>query len=78
MVIISGFHPLDVGSIPSTCYVKGVFMKRAIKESQKYEMIWKLYNLWLKQPQLRLGQLIYILSGDTDVFYIEDYDLIKE
>jgi hypothetical protein len=53
-------------------------MKRAIKESQKYEMIWKLYNLWLKQPQLRLGQLIYILSGDTDVFYIEDYDLIKE
>lgn len=55
--------------------------KRAVKESQKFEVIWKLWNLWLKQPELRLGQLVYnltIKNVGIDPFYIEDYDLIKE
>jgi len=35
----------------------------------------KVERAWTQNPDLRLGQLIYNLSGAVDVFYFEDIDL---
>jgi hypothetical protein len=32
-------------------------------------------RIWLKCPDLRLGQLIFVLSGSRDPYYLEDSDL---
>ncbi len=44
-------------------------------------ILWKLQVLWNKNPELRLGQLINILTKDKDLFYLEDeklYNRIKK
>lgn len=38
----------------------------------------ELAILWEKNPDLRLGQLLYSLSVDTDVFYMEDDVLLQK
>lgn len=54
---------------------------RAITEEQKKEVLEKIFQFWIKYPEMRLGQLIenarlYIDEG-KDLFYIEDYALIE-
>lgn len=36
-----------------------------------------LEKVWINQPDLRLGQLLVNLADPIDIFYIEDYDLLK-
>lgn len=40
-------------------------------------LIEKLRACWLSHPFLRLGQLMFILESqtDTELFYLEDFDL---
>lgn len=35
-----------------------------------------LQALWLRQPDIRLGQLIMSLNGGRDPFYLEDEQLL--
>lgn len=52
---------------------------RAITEEQKKEVLEKIFQLWMKYPEMRLGQLIEnarLYTGEgKDLFYIEDYPL---
>jgi len=56
--------------------------KRAVTPEQKKEICDRLYEWWLTDPELRLGQLI--MAGNKadgtfiDPFYIEDYDLVPK
>ena len=38
----------------------------------------ELKNLWLKYPDLRLGQLVCLGGLDHDPFYVEDSELIEK
>lgn len=51
--------------------------KRAITPEQKRQIIEQLYSIWLKNPQLRLGQLIWNKFGHMDFFFVEDTDFIQ-
>ena len=54
--------------------------KRATKDKEKEEVISKILSVWKNNPELRLGQLIEIIRSFTeskDLFYIEDYELVK-
>jgi hypothetical protein len=37
----------------------------------------EIKRVWETSPDLRLGQLVSVLSKDKDIFYIEDDELIK-
>lgn len=50
---------------------------RAETDEQKEEVMKKLLTIWKLYPNLRLGQLFFIISQEKDLFYIEDYDLVK-
>jgi hypothetical protein len=57
--------------------------KRANTPQQKKEICDLLYDWWLKYPELRLGQLLAWSSKkdgleNSDLFYIEDYDLVPK
>ena len=49
---------------------------RAHTPEQKRAIIQRLYTIWLDAPTLRLGQLIYIATGDKKLFDIEDEILV--
>lgn len=53
---------------------------RATLDLQKREVISKILNVWISNPHLRLGQLLVNAMSDpsvkTDIFQIEDYDLM--
>jgi hypothetical protein len=51
--------------------------KRALTDQHKREIIERLYQVWLKNDQLRLSQLIWNRFGEFDFFYVEDEDFIK-
>lgn len=42
------------------------------------EIIRMLKNVWYQNPELRLGQLICVASGEKDIFAIEDVELMDE
>ena len=42
------------------------------------EVLVKLETLWNQVPQLRLGQLIWVLNNNKDPFYVEDDMLLNE
>lgn len=55
---------------------------RATTPEQKRVVIERLYECWLKQPELRLGQLIVNATYEVhqrsgDIFYVEDEELVK-
>lgn len=53
--------------------------KRAKTKYEKAEIIERLHDLWLKHPELRLGQLIgnvYHYPSGIDTYFDEDYDFI--
>jgi hypothetical protein len=47
---------------------------RAHTPEQKWEVIERLYTLWLEHPEYRLGQLIANIYKDP--YNVEDFDLI--
>ena len=51
---------------------------RAIEIWQKRDVMEKILDVWLKNPSLRLGQLIVNAMGndDPDIFNTEDYELV--
>lgn len=51
--------------------------KRAITLEQKRAIIERLLQVWLKNPELRLGQLIWNKTCNSDFFYDEDEDFMK-
>lgn len=54
---------------------------RAITNEQKREVIESLYALWIKNPELRLGQLIWNGMKEHDLFFEEDecfVEILKE
>ncbi len=51
--------------------------KRAITPEHKREIVERLLALWLKQPELRLGQMIYNNIEEPELFYMEDADFIE-
>lgn len=56
-----------------------ILKKRAIHEWQKRDVMEKMLKLWIENTHLRLGQLIINAIGkDTDLYNIEDYDLIEK
>ncbi len=55
---------------------------RAITEAQKRQIIERLYAVWCKCPQLRLGQMIECyprsrMMGVPDLFDVEDNPLLE-
>lgn len=46
--------------------------KRRIKP-----MLENLEKLWLSNPDLRLGQLLFVLAKTEDLYNMEDYDMLK-
>ena len=51
--------------------------KRAVTPEIKKAITDRLLAAWLKQPELRLGQLLHC-AIEADTFYIEDYEIIKQ
>jgi hypothetical protein len=49
--------------------------KRAITPAQKQECLGRLFQLWIANPELRLGQLL-LNCFQADFYAIEDYELI--
>lgn len=52
-------------------------MKRALTAQHKKQIIDRLYGAWLKNPELRLSQMIWNKVSTIDFFFIEDEDFIK-
>ena len=61
--------------------------KMKLTDEQKREIIERLYKVWTKEPEQRLGQLIFNKLFHCDgkeehcddwLFYREDFDLINE
>ena len=55
---------------------------RAVTVEEKFKIMDRLLAVWLKYPDLRLGQLIfsklvYDLPSEEDVFYVEDERLME-
>jgi hypothetical protein len=52
---------------------------RAEEEWQKRDVMEKLLDVWLKHPNLRLGQLIInsLPVNGVDAFNVEDYRLVE-
>lgn len=53
--------------------------KRADTPEKKREVIEKLFHLWLKYPELRLGQLIdnSLFNDIVSLYNVEDFDLVR-
>lgn len=50
---------------------------RAQTDTEKREIIERLYSAWIRDSHLRLGQLIMCATNShPDIFYIEDEDLV--
>jgi len=52
---------------------------RAKTDEQKREIVDRLYAVWVKNPDLRFGQLIWNGYGniESNLFYVEDRELIS-
>jgi hypothetical protein len=51
---------------------------RADTPEQKKEVTERLYQVWLRDPSLRLGQLISLaIPNGGDPFYLEDFELVS-
>lgn len=50
---------------------------RTTTVEQKREVLRRLLITWISLPNLRLGQLLVSANGEQDIFYEEDFDLIK-
>ena len=51
--------------------------KRADTPEQKREIIEELFKLLMKYPELRFGQLIQNVEHYGNLYYIEDFDLLR-
>jgi hypothetical protein len=55
-----------------------IYPKRVFTEAQKKEILDRIFNIWNREKAktLRLGQLLITAVGKTDIFNIEDEDLV--
>ena len=54
------------------------FMRdRATSDEQKEEVLRRLELVWKQFPAMRLGQLLVNVTGMNDVFYPEDYAIVR-
>jgi hypothetical protein len=51
---------------------------RANTEAQKRQIMARLLDVWLRNPELRLGQLLYVGHGGPGywLFDVEDFPLV--
>lgn len=49
--------------------------ERAITEAQKKAIIDVVYEIWISNPELRLGQLIANSINERSLFHVEDGEL---
>jgi len=56
-------------------------MNRPVERIERIEriepLLEQLKTLWLKQPDLRLCQLLHSLTKQNDIFYVEDKGILK-
>lgn len=52
--------------------------KRAESKENKKEIIKRILDIWVDLDCLRLGQLLDDALVQSDLFFIEDYDLIEK
>jgi hypothetical protein len=55
-------------------YVNG----RAKDDETKKQAIARILDVWKRNPELRLGQLIYLAANNEDIFDVEDAALVTE
>jgi len=59
-------------------YNKGAENMKKMRDLTRIDPILsRLRRVWMKNDQLRLGQIISNASNQKDIFYIEDEDLIQ-
>ncbi|MEE1101315.1 MAG: hypothetical protein U0K86_07520 [Agathobacter sp.] len=59
--------------------MKENFLNYKGRNPDRIEKVLKIVKLtWIESPDLRLGQLICIASKNTDIFAIEDDDLVNQ
>lgn len=51
---------------------------RALTDEDKRKVIEDLYSIWIKNPKLRLTQLIANVIEKDEFFYLEDFSLIRK
>lgn len=47
------------------------------KARTRHEIIATLSSLWAVRPELRLTQLVQLVAGDKDPFYMEDGEFLR-
>ena len=50
---------------------------RAVSLSQKLDVLDRLYKLWVAHPQMRFMQVLTNALGTSDMYYMEDFTLIR-
>jgi hypothetical protein len=51
---------------------------RAKDDETKKQAIVRILDVWKRNPELRLGQLIYLATNGEDIFDVEDAQLVTE
>jgi hypothetical protein len=52
--------------------------RRALTPEQKKQVLDDVLEVWLKKPELRLGQLIFnAISSRKNIYYVEDLDIVE-
>lgn len=51
---------------------------RAATDKQKEEVLRRLELVWKKFPALRLGQLLVCAVNQNDIFYPEDFVIVRK
>ena len=51
---------------------------RAQTDQQKEEVMRRLEVVWKQFPAMRLGQLLVNVTGMNDIFYPEDYAVVRK
>ena len=51
---------------------------RAATDREKEEVMRRLELVWKKFPSLRLGQLLVCAVNQNDIFYPEDFEVVRK
>lgn len=54
-----------------------MYKDRAITDQQKRQMLEQLLQEWKSCPHERLGQFLTNAARELDVFYVEDFELLR-
>ena len=50
--------------------------KRAVTDEDKKAVLDELYDFWVANPEMRLGQMLVNGTATVDLFYVEDFTLL--